>query len=131
MIEKTIKCDICGKHIKTGELKKSNFSNDNSMKVIIKDFNDNDVVVRVNLDIIPNNKNDDHLLKDVYNNYALTNYNEPEYDENVFFKYINNSFNASNNKSIVNNEVHICNICYKGIVMLVSKYGKFNKTVKI
>jgi nitrate/TMAO reductase-like tetraheme cytochrome c subunit len=143
MIQKILKCDICGKSSGI-ELKDSDFVIGDKTSITIKNWKGEDIILSFNVSIKqPKKIEKDAILKDVMNEYSMFNHLlvDDDEDENggdshniMSYQNFMQQQTAVNNailKRISNTNTHICKSCYKGITMLLSKYGKVNKRVVI
>ena len=134
MIHERKQCDVCGK-ISGVELNDKDFINDNITKIKLKNWKGEDISINLNM-ILQNSNNTEQIL-----NSAITEYSEFNNfleDDNIHslssFTTIMNQQQEINKaiiKKLKASNVHICKHCYKGIITLVQKFGKANRTVKI
>ncbi len=139
MIQHTKQCDICGKK-ENHELKSDDFMKRDSTQLLIKDHNGDNISVKFNITINKNkNKyNPDTIVDGLMKNYSSFNHvleDENDFDDNMMgfqnFMHQQNIVNQNIMKRLKPDESHICKSCYKGMIMMLYKFGKMNTKVKI
>jgi hypothetical protein len=140
MIQKTLKCDICGKVTgENGQLKDKDFIKDSAMKLKTVDYKGEPIIISLNMNINKQDakKNSDNILKDAMDEYTPFNYliDEDDFDQNImsYHNFMEQQQNV--NKVIMQrlqnstNKSHICKTCCKGLMKLVAKFAETNKTI--
>ena len=136
MIHKTKQCDICGK--KSGvELKESDFIKSSGTQIKLKNWKGDDISISFNLKINTDKNDPDKVLADSMKTYSQfdhflddDNFNDSVMGMSNFF-HQQQELNSEILRRIKSSDIHICKNCYKGIIMMMHKFGKVNKTVKI
>jgi len=135
MIKETKQCDICGK-IEGVELSNKDFVNDNLTKIKVKNWKGEDISLSFSMKVHAG-KSDDAILKDSLDIYSNFNnfLEDDEFGNNemAYMNFINQHelINKTIIKKLNSSNVHICKNCYNGIVTLMYKFGKPNRTIKI
>lgn len=136
MIHNVKQCDICGKK-EGAELKSNDFINTDKTKIKLKNWKGEDISLSLSMKL-HTTQNADNILNDSMNNYSQFNHlleDENDFDYNImgYGNFMKQQMTVNNAilKRLQSSDIHICKHCYKGIIGLIQKFGKSNRTVKI